>query len=181
MTALACDDALTDKNSTHSYLRTYEMLFRPVREAVANVLEIGVQRGGSIAMWHAYFPNATVTGIDVDPAPPLVGQLPRARLVRADAYSNATVQTLGDRAYDIMIDDGPHTLESMIFFISEYSKLLAPGGVMVVEDIQDVAWIPSLEAAVPDTFTHHTIDLRHLKNRYDDILFLVRRPTERHL
>lgn len=173
---LTCDDALTDKNNTHSYLRTYAMLFEPVRDAVANVLEIGVQRGGSIAMWHAYFPNATVTGIDVDPMPPLVSQLPRARLVRADAYAHATVQTMSDRAYDIMIDDGPHTLESMVFFIKEYSKLLAPGGIMVVEDIQDMAWIPGLQAAVPGACTHHTVDLRHVKDRYDDVLFVVRKP-----
>lgn len=178
---LSCDDGLTDKNSTHSYLPTYAMLFSPVREAVANVLEIGVQRGGSVAMWHAYFPNATITCVDVDPAPPLLKDCPRARFVRGDAYSQVTLDALGDRrrrTYDIMIDDGPHTLQSMLFFVREYcSKLLAPGGIAVVEDVQDVAWIPRLEAAVPDGCTHHTVDLRHLKDRYDDVLFMVRRPT----
>ena len=58
------DNVRTDKNTVHYYLDTYEQLFKPMRETAKNVLEIGVRDGGSMKLWHDYFPNATIYGID---------------------------------------------------------------------------------------------------------------------
>ena len=37
-----CDNGLTDKNTVHSYLPVYEMLFAPKRLTATDVLEIGI-------------------------------------------------------------------------------------------------------------------------------------------
>ncbi len=42
------DNSKTDKNTVHSYLETYELLFNSKRKSAKNILEIGVQDGGSI-------------------------------------------------------------------------------------------------------------------------------------
>jgi predicted methyltransferase len=77
--------------------------------------------------------------------------------------------------FDIIIDDGPHTLESMIFFIENYSKLLEEDGILVVEDVQSIEWIDILKNVVPENLKQYisVYDLRDNKNRYDDILFVI--------
>ena len=53
---------------TAGYLPYYWRHFRDLREDVRNVLEIGVQSGRSLRMWEEFFPNATIYGLDIDPA-----------------------------------------------------------------------------------------------------------------
>ena len=53
----------TDKAS-HRFTRHYNMLFCKGRNDVRRVLEVGVFGGASIKMWHEYFPNATIFGVD---------------------------------------------------------------------------------------------------------------------
>ena len=57
----------TDKNTTHSYIPLYEKLLSNKRLTAKNVLEIGVNEGGSIKLWHDYFTNATIYGLDIIP------------------------------------------------------------------------------------------------------------------
>jgi hypothetical protein len=55
------DNKRTDKNTTHSYLPLYESLFKNKKETAQNILEIGIQNGGSsIKLWRDYFINATI-------------------------------------------------------------------------------------------------------------------------
>src|SRR5690349_15612882 len=52
------------------YLAIYENELRPLvaRGAPLRLLEIGVQNGGSLQIWHQYLPaGSAVTGIDIDP------------------------------------------------------------------------------------------------------------------
>ena len=66
------DNTRTDKNTTHSYLPLYESLFKNKKETAQNILEIGIQNGGSIKLWRDYFINATIYGLDIihiDPIP----------------------------------------------------------------------------------------------------------------
>ena len=48
----------------HSYANFYGPILNSRRHTVANVLEIGVWRGGSLSGWANYFDNANVYGID---------------------------------------------------------------------------------------------------------------------
>jgi hypothetical protein len=82
---------------------------------------------------------------------------------------------LSDTVFDVIVDDGPHTLQSMITCVSEYSKLLSDKGILVVEDIQEFGWIDRLKAAVPDNLKRYiqVYDLRKNKGQYDDVLFVI--------
>jgi hypothetical protein len=59
------DNERTDKNTVHSYLQLYHNLLVNKKETAQNVLEIGINSGGSIKLWHDYFTNATVYGLDI--------------------------------------------------------------------------------------------------------------------
>jgi hypothetical protein len=77
--------------------------------------------------------------------------------------------------FDFMLDDGPHTLDSMVSFIRLYSPLMTDDGILAVEDIQSIEWIDTLKNAVPNHLKKYIkiYDLRHIKNRWDDIIFTI--------
>jgi sugar lactone lactonase YvrE len=74
-----------------------------------------------------------------------------------------------------MLDDGPHTLESMKQFIKLYSQIMAENGILIIEDVQSLDWIDILKNEVPEHLKQYikTYDLRSNKNRYDDIVFTI--------
>jgi GR25 family glycosyltransferase involved in LPS biosynthesis len=167
----------TDKNTCHSYLEPYENLLKDKQLTCKNVLEIGIQHGGSMKLWNDYFVNATIYGIDIDEGPNFLKEFNRVNCLKIDAYSQQSIDYFINKnvAFDLIIDDGPHTLESMIYFIINYIQLLNSNGILIVEDIPDIAWCDIFKTHVPNGFTYEIIDLRHVKNRWDDILFVITR------
>lgn len=173
------DNSKTDKNTTHSYLSTYNEIFSPLKDSARNVLEIGIQNGGSLKLWNDYFPNATIHGFDISPAPDWLSAFDRVKTLKQDAYNIDFVKKLKESGitFDIMIDDGPHTKDSVLFFIQQYTPLLSEKGIMVVEDVQAMEWIEELSKQLPDVFETKSADLRKTKGRYDDILFIAKRKA----
>jgi hypothetical protein len=173
------NNALTDKNTDHSYIDTYETLFGRLRTSATRVMEIGIYDGGSIGLWSDYFTNASIYGVDLAPLRPastFLNGYPRVNLkTQVDAYSPTTIGWWKGMQFDVIVDDGPHTLESMKICVSSYSKFLTETGVLVVEDIQNISWIEELRAATPDELKPFikVFDLRSVKGRYDDILFVI--------
>ncbi len=163
----------TDKDTVHSYLDSYEALFFSRKDTVTNIMEIGILDGGSIRLWRDYFPNATVTALDISPK--YFHDQSRIRVFTGDAYTQDMLHKLTDRKYDIIIDDGPHTLESMKYVATNYTPLLAENGVLIIEDVQDIEWVPEIIECFPEHLREkvRTIDLREKKNRWDDILVVL--------
>lgn len=164
---------ITDKNTVHSYLDTYQTLFEPRRDSARNVIEIGIYEGGSIKLWADFFNQANVHGVDINDAPTWLAKLDRVACHKTNAYVPEFVSSLPD--LDVIIDDGPHTLDSMLFVAEHYTKRLAPGGVLVIEDIQQMDWTDRIIAHFPEEVRHkaRVIDLRDIKGRYDDILVVL--------
>lgn len=168
----------TDKHTTHSYIPVYDALFSPMRLTTTSVLEIGVQTGGSMKLWNGYFPNAIVYGIDVDIYQNMCRELtPRVRLIQANAYTEECASTFSDNSLDIVIDDGPHTLESMCDVVRLYYRALKPGGYLIIEDIQDMNWIEPIKTFADPTASWIVFDRRVVKGRYDDVLIVIQKPT----
>ena len=181
----------TDKNTIHSYMPIYEKLFESKRYTAKNVVEIGIgicpKGGGSIKLWHDYFENAHIYGMDVQELHMFWDELKNKERITLFTSTNAYDDTFVDKTFfeqdkklDIIIDDGAHTLETMISFITLYSQALADKGVMVIEDIQDIGWIDVLRRYVPRHLKPYVevYDLRHVKGRYDDIMFVINTNKE---
>ena len=164
----------TDKHTLHCYIdEVYEKIFPKRRLSSAKVLEIGVYGGESIKLWKDYFANATVYGLDVSECG-AVKNLDRVVHIVDDAYNINTINSLPND-FDIVIDDGPHSLESMIIFLSEYSKKIKTNGVLILEDIQDYNDLDKLKEATPEHLRDkiQVYDLRKVKNRYDDLVIVI--------
>ena len=178
------DNSRTDKNTCHSYIPTYESLFNSKKESAKNILEIGIFQGGSIKLWNDYFTNATIYGLDImniKDVYPQIKSKPNIILhTSSDAYDTDffNMHFLNRNIkFDVMIDDGPHTLDSMKTFITLYSNVLADDGILIVEDVQDIKWIDELKKLVSEKHKPY-IEVYNLiknKNRYDDLLFVINR------
>lgn len=174
------DNTRTDKNTVHSYLPLYQSLLAGKRESAKNVLEVGIWNGGSIKMWSDFFKNATVYALDIiDDVWNELKNKPNIVLhISTDAYNeDFFVSNFLDKNIkcDFMLDDGPHTLESMKQFIKLYSQIMTDDGILIIEDVQEWDWIELLKNAVPDDLKPFikVYDLRPNKNRYDDIVFTI--------
>jgi len=181
------DSTRTDKNTTHSYLDLYQILLGSKKETAQNVLEVGIQQGGSIKLWRDFFTNANIYGLDVmhiDDVWSIIKTDDRIKLYTStDAYDeelfklNFLEQNI---KFDFLLDDGPHTLKSMESFIQLYSQIMADGGILIIEDVQDWNWIEILKNSVPEYLKQYVqvYDLRNKKGRYDDIVFTIDKSSE---
>lgn len=181
------DNRFTDKNTGHSYLGLYEQLLSCKKHTAKRVLEVGLGafggfNGGSIKLWKDYFPTAIIYGLDIEPMGSILPELcndPRVILYTStDAYDEAFFKTTfleQNIKLDFILDDGPHTLESMKQFIKLYSQVLSEDGILIIEDVQAIEWLDILRDEVPEDLKQYikTYDLRPNKNRYDDIVFTI--------
>jgi len=176
------DNTRTDKNTIHSYLPVYSDLLTKKQISATNILEIGICYGGSIKLWHDFFINATIHGLDCININDVWDELKNNNRIKLytsiDAYDNIFLNTniLNQNIkYDLILDDGPHTLESMIKFIELYLPLLKDDGILIIEDVQSMDWLNILSSVVPENFKQYIkiYDLRLIKSRYDDILFII--------
>ena len=176
------DNSRTDKNTIHSYLPLYQKILISKRETAKNVLEIGIFRGGSIKLWNDFFINANVYGLDsMNINNVWEGIKNKERIIlhtSSDAYNNDFfINNFLNKNIkcDFMLDDGPHSLESMKQFIKLYSQIMTNDGILIIEDVQSWDWINILKNEVPENLKQFIkiYDLRKNKNRYDDIVFTI--------
>ena len=148
----------TDKGSPHQYTKSYTSVMGPARLAVRRFLEIGVDRGASVKMWHDWLPNAEVTGLDWFHC-----VKKNSQCTRGDLYSQwsqgrlasthprikvAHVNQSDDAAmhafiveqqklapFDIIVEDGSHKHRDQQRNVAMLFPLVRPGGLYVIEDV----------------------------------------------
>lgn len=161
----------------HSYIENfYGKIFPPRKESTTSLLEIGIAGGGSLWLWEKYFLNAQIYAIDVDfhMHKKFEGQ-PRIHTLVDNAYSYTVTNKILDRQFDIIIDDGPHTLESQIFFIKKYLPKVAPGGLFIIEDIASNEILEELGTHIPEKYQDkiQVHDTCELDKRFDSRILWI--------
>ena len=181
----------TDKNTTHSYLDLYEKLLCTKKNTARNILEIGIgypgHNGGSIKMWNDYFINANIYTLDIQHINDVWDEIKNKDRIKiftsTDAYDEKNFKELfldKNIKFDMMLDDGPHSLESMKQFIKLYSQIMTEDGILMIEDVQSIDWIDELKSVVPENLKKYiqSYDLRANKGRYDDIVFVINKSMK---
>ncbi len=125
----------SDKNAVNGYGPAYDELLTPRKESIRSILEVGVFKGASIKAWHDFFPNAEIVGLDHDPSC-VTFNVARIETFTVNSYDLDTVnQVLGDRTFDLIVDDGWHDSRAQAASLATLWPRLNPGGLYVVEDV----------------------------------------------
>lgn len=128
----------TDKSESAGYLKNYEDNVGHLRESSVKILELGVYHGGSLLMWHEYFLDGLVVGLDLQPNP-LLDMPARIRFYQGsqddDGLLDRVVKECAPEGFDIIIDDASHvgTL-SRKSFKNLFTNHLKHSGIYVIED-----------------------------------------------
>jgi len=138
----------TDKATLHNYTGIYSYLLDQYRYMDCKLLEIGVRQGGSALLWHEYMPSVYMYLVDIEDKvnKRIRKQLDENRFTfyKIDAYSENALRTLDKNKYHVIIDDGSHAPDDILFVADRYYRLLEPGGVMILEDIPDEGLLQKL-------------------------------------
>ncbi|KAL7501919.1 hypothetical protein ACHAWX_000400 [Stephanocyclus meneghinianus] len=129
----------------HGYTKLYHMIFSSVRFSVTNITEVGISAGQSLQAWYRYFPSAEIHAFDVkwyaeNKVKDNLAFLHRVKPHILNILEVEDITSLGflPESMDIIIEDGPHTLDSQQVFLVKLFPLVKPGGFYVIEDIGHV-------------------------------------------
>lgn len=145
----------TDKVTGHEYEMIYEMWLAPWRHQPVNFLEIGLGcdmtygPGKSLSLWESYFTHrdARVSFLEVDGAcvkthdihlrngTIFVGSQDDAAVLRKVAAEGRA-----SGKYDVIVDDGGHTMSQQITSLKELWPVVSSGGIYVIEDLMTSYW-----------------------------------------
>ena len=131
----------TDKSSIHhNYLPTYQKYLESYRNQSFRFLEIGFWKGASARMWQAYFPLATLHFIDNDPKFLSIAKelTSRCKLFILDQSNARELQAFLQRNggnYDVIIDDGGHSMKQQMVSFNVLFPHLKSGGIYIIEDL----------------------------------------------
>ena len=162
----------TDKGTTHCYIDSYDKLFIDYKEKSINILEVGVSEGGSVRLWSEYFTNANIFGYDiVKTARPNIFNEKVTYVVKD--VNSITTEEFKETPLTIAIDDGSHSLQDQLTFIKTIYNQVVAGGLVIVEDIQNLEEQKSDFESLGYPF--EIIDLRQVQGRYDDVLLVFKK------
>jgi cephalosporin hydroxylase len=125
-----------DNTIRHFYADFYEESLKDTK--IENLLEIGIEYGGSLRAWSALFPESKIFGADINKdylfeesniKTFYTNQLDKVEL-------NNFFNQIKDKKFDVIIDDGLHTYEANINTFEILFPLLdQKNGIYFIEDI----------------------------------------------
>lgn len=127
------------------YLDIYSEVFKGFKNKGVNLLEIGIQNGGSLEIWSRFFNNGKrFIGCDInEKCSSLSYDDKRISVIIGDANSisvKENIQKLFDGQINILIDDGSHTSGDIIKAFFNYFPLISDDGIYVIEDLHCSYW-----------------------------------------
>ena len=128
------------------YTIPYEKYFSSLKNEKISLLEIGIFRGGGLAVWSSYFSNGKIYGADIgikefNANKALWKKIDNKifdnliDLYEIDSRNSTIINDLNLPLFDIIIDDGKHTPEAQYSTFCNFFPNLNPGGIYVIEDI----------------------------------------------
>jgi hypothetical protein len=190
----------TDKGTDHSYIEVYDELLAPYQNKQINFLEIGCLAGESLRLFNDYFENANIFGIDnwttimnfdgnllnlAQVPEKFKKEYPEINLVTCNSIDHYDVNLKIKNTFDVIIDDGDHTLDGQFATFTNFIPKLNKGGIYIIEDVANYN-IPTLISKIQSHVTKYSIngfdsiEVRELykNDRWDDVLFVIRHNPE---
>ena len=135
----AAHSGLTSQKWSH-YLEIYDDLIPKLRLRFGNkihVLEIGIQRGGSLQIWRRIFgAQAEILGIDIDPYCSFL-EVDAKIMIGSAVDSEFSKKIIAEMtSVDFIIDDGSHDSQHQRKTFELLFPYLSQNGIYVIEDTE---------------------------------------------
>lgn len=170
------------QGSGHNYTAVYDAFFHNMRYEKLKFLEIGFYQGSSARMWRDYFINAELHFIDIhEKWFTTYGQDLQTTCTfhvvdQSSAYLLQQFITKEGGYFNIIIDDGGHTMEQQITSFIVLFPHLTSGGIYVIEDLHSsyhTSWGGAGDWDHPNADGNTTI--RFLQKLIDDLNYISSR------
>jgi hypothetical protein len=149
------------------YFDIYERYFSKFIGHTINVLEIGVDNGGSLEMWHKYFgDDAMIFGVDINPKIQ-TGDIKNTFISRGDQGNSdfwdhyiSEHNRLNMGKFDIIIDDGSHQFDHQRLTFFKLYPYLINGGIYMIEDTH-TSYLPEYQGKPFTETCKEVVDVLH--------------------
>lgn len=138
------DLSLYDTDKSELYLDRYTREFGDLFSKEIALLELGVQRGGSMYLWRDLFPRGQIAGLDLNPIP-IQDDSGRIHVYQGFQQDPVVLDRIGKevapQGFDVIIDDASHIGEyTRDSFWHLFRHHLKPGGIYVIDDWGCAYW-----------------------------------------
>lgn len=142
----------SDKYHRHHYEKYYEKWLSEFRNKPSlKFLEIGARDGKSLTLWSRYFTRPSlILGLAYDNSKRrqttrgienVSSTLDNVDVLYGDQSKNETMNALKEKGpWDIIIDDGSHVPQHMMFSLFSLWDNIRPGGLYIIEDLETNYW-----------------------------------------
>lgn len=159
----------TDKNSNcHDYCGKYERYLPFKRDDTLKMLELGIDKGGSLKLWSKYYYNSTIVGIDCDVECKKYEDKNKVFVEigkqEDSQFLNRVNKTYGE--FDFILDDCSHQQDLTIKSFEILFPLLKDGGTYVIEDVSCSYW-----EFFGGGYKKEGTTVEYFKNLIDDVNF----------
>jgi hypothetical protein len=144
----------TDKMiEDNNYMSVYEEILEPIKNNKLKILEIGIWRApleaqqreegkgrrlpaASLMTWYEYLPNTEIYGIDLEDFKDINNDRIETSICNQESVEDLTnlIERIGGD-FDVIIDDGGHTMKQHQVSLSVLFKHLKSGGAYIIEDL----------------------------------------------
>lgn len=188
----------TDKqDSAHGYCKHYHKHLEHFRFNPIHLLEIGVHKGASLMMWADYFSSGKIYGLDDGSSGDLKKDYPDHKNITFIDGVQHSEESLNkvlsiQPQFDIIIDDGSHYSQDIVFTFKKMFGAIKPGGYYIIEDLHCSYPPYTVESLAPRfnrdgltavQFINSVVDHIHTENSviesvstYKGISFIRRKP-----
>lgn len=134
----------TDKAIYHSFTEHYDDVFALYDNP--RILEIGVYNFSSIAMYLEYYDNPYVVGMDIQHKGQYFSD--KWKFVQGDQTNVEDLSrcVIGEDPFDIILDDGGHTMKQQQITFGYLIDFVKPGGFFILEDLHTSLWSEYIES-----------------------------------
>jgi hypothetical protein len=183
----------------HNYTTLYDHLFANLRTKQLKLFELGIgtnnpalasnmgvagKPGASLRGWADYFRSGQIFGADIDRD--VLFNEGRIKTFHCDQLSRSSIEEMWASPllrdeFEIVIEDGLHTLEANVSFLENSLRKVRKGGYYIVEDVKQddlPRWRELLRSHFTVTHSEFSFCLANLPwrlNDSDNILLVARR------
>ena len=136
----------SDEILGHGFAKFYEKKLNQLKKKKFNMLEIGTWEGASTASFSIYFPKSFIYGIDRNYR--FKYQSKNIKFLNCNIKKNSDLKEFERKfkntKFDVIIDDGSHLLNDMIFSLKFFFRYLDKKGIYVIEDFNAPVYFKEL-------------------------------------